>query len=221
MTRTCLKNLIHSLKYGNYQSQQIPQQNVQNAQVFGQNYGHQYQSPQLSHLNPKARIRISLLLVWGTNNHIAGLVFKAFSLLKIFRDFEPLKATRPTPVPATRRVIPQSIPSPTRSHLPIGSNRPRPTNGFSRRFYTLSNIIIFFIGNGARRPIDRPQSNLKTIRGSPPGAKHKNVYRPHKQYAGKIDDLEGKNMPGCGGTKCRTQYIAGLGLIKIEIKKIN
>ena len=145
------------------------------------------------------------------------MVFKAFSLLKIFRDFEPLKATRPTPVPATRRVIPQSIPSPTRSHVPIGSNRPRPTNGFSRRFYTLSNIIIFFIGNGARRPIDRPQSNLKTIRGSPPGAKHKNVYRPHKQYAGKIDDLEGKNMPGCGGTKCRTQYIAGLELIKIEI----
>ena len=45
----------------------------------------------------------------------------------------------------------------------------------------------------ARRLIDRPQSNLKTIRGSPPGAKHKNVYRPHKQYAGKIDDLEGKN----------------------------
>ena len=44
----------------------------------------------------------------------------------------------------------------------------------------------------------------------------KPAYRPHKQYAGKIADLDGKGAQGCGGTKCRTQYIAEGSLMPLD-----
>lgn len=41
-------------------------------------------------------------------------------------------------------------------------------------------------------------------------------YKPKKQYAGKIDNLEGKNIPGCGGTKCRSSYILEGALMPLD-----
>jgi len=60
--------------------------------------------------------------------------------------------------------------------------------------------------------------NLKSAsfgqRNQNKGAQSK--YRPKKQYAGKIDDLEGKNIAGCGGTKCRSSYILEGALMPLD-----
>lgn len=61
-------------------------------------------------------------------------------------------------------------------------------------------------------------ANLKSAAVSPrkqnKGAQSK--YRPVKQYAGKINDLDGKNIPGCGGTKCRSSYILEGALMPLD-----
>jgi hypothetical protein len=62
------------------------------------------------------------------------------------------------------------------------------------------------------------RANLKSAsfgqRNPNKGAQSK--YRPKKQYAGKIDDLDGKDMPGCGGTKCRSSYILEGALMPLD-----